>query len=101
MTPTDLLALRNRVHDSVLLDWLDLEQLLPERPCHIETDVLRRHWQCTQPTVSRRIGRLWEAGLLDFRSGGGLYRIRRLGPATSTPAPLITQTRCAAADLAP
>jgi len=75
-----LLSLRHRVPDSVLLDWLDLEQLLPARPCHIETDVLRRHWRCSQPTVSRRIARLWEAGLLDFRSGGGLYRIRRLGP---------------------
>ena len=78
-TPAELLALRHRVSDSVLLDWLDLEQLLPERPCHIETEVLRRHWCCTQPSVSRRITRLWEAGLLDFRSGGGLYRIRRLG----------------------
>jgi len=27
-----LLSLRHRVPDSVLLDWLDLEQLLPERP---------------------------------------------------------------------
>jgi DNA-binding MarR family transcriptional regulator len=78
-TPAELLALRHRVSDSVLLDWLDLAQLLPERPCHIETEVLRRHWCCTQPSVSRRITRLWEAGLLDFRSGGGLYRIRRLG----------------------
>jgi DNA-binding MarR family transcriptional regulator len=78
-TPAELLALRHRVPDATLLDWLDLEQLLPERPCHIETEVLRRHWCCTQPSVSRRITRLWEAGLLDFRSGGGLYRIRRLG----------------------
>lgn len=82
MDPTTLLSLRHRVPDSVLLDWLDLEQLLPKRPCHIETDVLRRRWLCSQPTVSRRITRLWEAGLLDFRSGGGLYRIRRLGPAS-------------------
>ena len=80
MDAADLLSLRHRVPDGVLLDWLDLEQLLPARPCHIETDVLRRHWCCSQSTVSRRIGRLWEAGLLDFRSGGGLYRIKRLGP---------------------
>lgn len=80
MDLTDLLSLRHRVPDGVLLDWLDLEQLLPERPCHIDTDVLRRHWLCSQATVSRRIGRLWEAGLLDYRSGGWLYRIRRLGP---------------------
>jgi hypothetical protein len=82
---TDLLnqalALRAFVSDSTLLDWLDLEQLLPERPCHIETAVLRRHWHCHQSTVSRRLGRLWEAGLLDYRAGSGLYQIRRLGPA--------------------
>jgi len=88
------------VPDGTLLDWLDLERLLPERPCHIETDVLRQHWHCTQPSVSRRLGRLWEAGLIDYRSGGGLYRIRRLGPAeTGTRAPLITRTRCGAVDL--
>lgn len=94
------LALRAFVPDGTLLDWLDLERLLPPRPCFIETEVLRRHWHCTQPTVSRRITRLWEAGLLDYRAGGGLYRIRRLGPAeTGTRAPLITRTRCGAVDL--
>jgi predicted transcriptional regulator len=77
----DLLAHRHRVPDTTLLDWLDLEQLLPaERPCEIETDVLRRHWHCSQSTVSRRIARLWEVGLLDHRNGHGVYRIRRLGP---------------------
>lgn len=77
-----LLAQRARVPDATLLDWLELEQLLPARPCHIETEVLRCHWHCTQPNVSRRLSRLWEAGLIDYRSGGGLYRIRRLGPAS-------------------
>lgn len=81
-----LLPLRARVSDSVLLDWLDLEQLLPERPCHIETDVLCRHWCCSQPTVSRRLSRLWEAGLLDYRNGRGRYRIRRLGPVVTASA---------------
>jgi hypothetical protein len=102
----DLIAqlpfLRARVSDSTLLDWLDLEQLLPERPCHIETDVLRRHWFCTQPSVSRRMTRLWEAGLLDYRAGGGLYRIRRLGLiGADRHAPFITQTRCVAVSLPP
>lgn len=76
-----LLALRPHVPDATLLDWLDLEQLLPERPCCVETDLLRQHWHCTQPNVSRRLGRLWSAGLIDYRPGGGVYRIRRLGPA--------------------
>jgi hypothetical protein len=77
---TDFLALRNRVPDGALLDCMELALLLPELPCHIETDVLRRHWHCSQPTVSRRLCKMWEAGLIDYRAGGGLYRIRRLGP---------------------
>ena len=77
-----LLALRARVPDATLLDWLDLEHLLPPRPCCVETELLRQHWHCTQPNVSRRLSRLWTAGLIDYRSGGGLYKIRRLGPST-------------------
>lgn len=79
-----LLALRARVSDATLLDWLDLEQLLPPRPCWIRTDELLRLWHCSQPTVSRRLGRLHDAGLLNYRSGGGKYRIRRLGPDNTT-----------------
>lgn len=81
MTPTDLLSLRHRVPDGALLDWLDLEQLLPELPASIRTDQLQARWHCSQPNVSRRITRLWDVGLIEYRSGGGLYRIRRLGPA--------------------
>ena len=101
MNPTvaDILTLRCRVSDSVLLDWLDLEQLLPARPCSIETEILRRHWCCTQPSVSRRIARLWDAGLIECRSGGGRYRVRRLGPADSTSALLMNEIPCSAADL--
>ena len=77
-----LLALRPRVPDATLLDWLELEQLLPERPCRIRTAELVRLWHCSQPTVSRRITRLYDAGLLDYRPGRGWYRIRRLGPST-------------------
>lgn len=80
MTPTDLLSLRHRVPDCALLDLLDLEQLLPELPATIRTDQLQTRWHCSQPNVSRRITRLWDAGLIEYRSGGGLYRIRRLGP---------------------
>jgi hypothetical protein len=81
----DLLALRHRVSDSTLLDWAELEQLLPPRPCRIRVAELRRLWRCSQPTVSRRITRLWDAGLLDYRAGSGWYRVRRLGPLPQKP----------------
>jgi hypothetical protein len=79
MTPTDLLSLRHRVPDGVLLDWLDLGQLV-DPPCLVRTADLIEHWRCSQSAVSRRLSRLWEADLLDYRPGGGLYRIRHLGP---------------------
>lgn len=101
MEASELLALRDRVPDSTLLDWVELEQLLPPRPCRIRTDELRRLWRCTQPTVSRRITRLHDAGLLEYRASRGWYRIRRLGPAaTGTAVPLISQIDCGATDLA-
>ncbi len=80
MEAAEILSLRHRVPDGALLDWLDLEQLLPELPATIRTDQLQTRWHCSQPNVSRRITRLWDAGLIEYRSGGGLYRIRRLGP---------------------
>jgi DNA-binding IclR family transcriptional regulator len=67
------------VPDSVLLDWLDLAQLL-QPPCKVKTADLMEHWSCSQSAVSRRLSRLWEADLLDYRPGGGGYRIRCLGP---------------------
>jgi DNA-binding MarR family transcriptional regulator len=81
-TPAELLALRHRVPDSVLLDWLDLAQLL-EPPCKEKTADLIEHWHCSQSAVSRRLSRLWEADLLDYRPGGGGYRIRHLGPSVT------------------
>jgi len=78
-TPAELLAHRWRVSDSVLLDWLDLGQLV-DPPCLVRTADLIEHWRCSQSAVSRRLSRLWEADLLDYRSGRGEYRIRRLGP---------------------
>lgn len=74
-----LLALRFRVSDDTLLDCLDLARIV-QPPCSIATEQLREHWHCSQPTVSRRLGRLWDAGLLDYRHGRGAYVIRRLGP---------------------
>lgn len=78
-TPAELLAHRWRVSDSVLLDWLDLSQLV-DPPCLVRTADLIEHWRCSQSAVSRRLSRLWEAGLLDYRTTRGAYRIRRLGP---------------------
>lgn len=75
-----LLALRHSVEDSTLVDCLQLDQWLPKTPAQIRTAELRRRWHCSQATVSRRITRLWEADLIDYRAGGGWYRIRRLGP---------------------
>lgn len=100
MTPTasELLALRHRVPDGVLLDWLDLAQLL-KPPCFATTDQLVEHWSCSQGTVSRRLGRLWDAELLDYRPSRGGYRIRSIGPAeSSTAVPLINEIDCAATD---
>lgn len=76
----DLLALRYRVPDGTLLDALDLAQLVPELPGQVRTADLRRRWCCSQPTVSRSMSRLWDAGLIDYRAARGCYRIRRIGP---------------------
>ncbi len=78
-TADALLALRHRVSDAVLLDWADLARLV-KPPCWLPTRVLCEHWSCSQPNVSRRLARLWNAGLLDYRPGRGRYRIRRIGP---------------------
>ena len=74
------LARRAWVSDSTLLDMLDLSLRLGDLPCTIATDHLVAHWSCSQSTVSRRLSRLWEADLIDYRTGRGGYRIRRLGP---------------------
>ena len=74
------LARRAWVSDATLLDMLDLALLLPDLPCTIATDHLALQWGCSQSTVSRRLSRLWEADLIDYRAGRGKYRIRRLGP---------------------
>ena len=75
------LARRAWISDSTLLDLLDLSELLGDLPCTIATDQLVFYWHCSQSTVSRRLSRLWEAELIDYKPGRGRYRIRRLGPA--------------------
>ena len=79
LTPTALLSLRHRVPDSVLLDWLDLEQLLPERPCRVRRADLEGHWHLTQPALHRRLRRLQRAGLLYYETEHGTIWINRLG----------------------
>lgn len=75
------LARRAWVSDSTLLDMLDLSLILEDLPATIATDRLAAHWSCSQSTVSRRLSRLWEAELIDYRNGHGSYHIRRIGPA--------------------
>ena len=70
-----ILDLRRVVQDGTILDWLDLFQLLPEGTGNLRTDVMREHWQCSQATVSHRMTRLADAGLISYRAGGGRYRI--------------------------
>ena len=81
MTPTDLLALRDRVPDGTLLDAMELAQLLPERPCRVRRADLEAHWLLTQPALHRRLrSRLQHAGLLDYETEHGTIWINRVGP---------------------
>lgn len=75
------LARRAWVSDSTLLDMLELSLRLGDLPCTIATARLAALWSCSQSTVSRRLSRLWEAELIDYRNGHGSYHIRRIGPA--------------------
>lgn len=73
-----MLELRRTVPDGTILDWLDLSQLVPEGGGSLPVEVLREHWNCTQPTVCRRMGRLVDAGLISTRRGWGRYKIVRI-----------------------
>lgn len=75
-----LLKLRNRVSDHLLLDMIELSMLLPRLPAEIKTKQLMIFWHCSQPTVSRRLIKLWDFDLIDYRRGSrGSYVIRRIG----------------------
>ena len=82
LSVADLVALRYRVSDGALLDLADLDQLL-DPPCRVTTEELKRHWICSQSVVSRRMKRLWDADLIEYRVGGRAYLIRRLGSLTT------------------
>ena len=80
MNLLELLKLRNHVSDHLLLDMVELSILLPSLPAKIKTKQLMDFWHCSQPTVSRRLVRLWELELIDYRRGSrGSYVIRRIG----------------------
>ncbi len=80
-TVADLLARRRLVPDATLLDWAEALALADDRG-HVHTSHLQELWACSQCSVSRRLGRIAAAGLLQFRAGGGRYRLQ--------PAPLTT-----------
>jgi len=73
-TTGDLLSLRHRIPDLVLLDWADLAQLV-DPPAVIRTRVLMEHWNVTQPQASRRLNALAAAGLADITPGWGAYQV--------------------------
>lgn len=80
VSAADLVALRHQVSDSTLLDWADLDQWL-DPPCRVRTEDLKCYWICSQSVVSRRMKRLWDADLIEYRIGGRAYMVRRIGPA--------------------
>jgi hypothetical protein len=82
LSVADLVALRYRVSDGALMDLADLDQLL-DPPCRVTTEELKRHWICSQSVVSRRMKRLWDADLIEYRVSGRAYLIRRLGLLTT------------------
>ena len=71
-----IVALRATVSDRAILNWLELLVLLPEGNGTLETAALRERWNISQPALSRRMSDLFSAGLINYRSGGGRYRVR-------------------------
>lgn len=87
MDPADLLSLRHRVPDGVLLDDLELNQMVqpflgcPDPP-RLSTEQLQAHWHCSQPAVSRRMNGMVKHGLVDAqttRGRGAQWIVRRIG----------------------
>lgn len=84
-TAADLLARRRLVPDATLLDWAEVVALADDQG-QVRATHLRELWACSQCSVSRRLGRIAAAGLLQFQAGGGRYRLR---PASTTTNPTI------------
>ena len=73
-----LLALRPRLADQTLLDYITLANIAPT-PGLVSTPHLRQLWCCSQPMVSRRLAALKAAGLVDVTPGaGGGYHIHHV-----------------------
>jgi hypothetical protein len=81
-TVADLMARRHRVPDATLLDWAEVVTLADDRG-QVHTSRLRELWACCQSSVSRRLGRIAAAGLLQFQAGGGRYRLRPVSTTTN------------------
>jgi Mn-dependent DtxR family transcriptional regulator len=69
-----LLALRQEHSDHMLMDYLELITLARE-PGFVPTKALCELWGCHQSTVSRRIGALAAAELVEITAGGGGYQV--------------------------
>ena len=72
-----LVALRDRVSDRVLMDYLELRTITGG--CgRVTTAAMEQRWGCDQSTVSRRISAVRAAGLADISSGWGGYHVHGL-----------------------
>jgi DNA-binding IclR family transcriptional regulator len=83
-TVVDLLARRRLVPDATLLDWAEALALADDQG-QVRTTHLQELWACSQSSVSRRLGRIAAAGLLQFRAGGGRYRLQPAPSTTTNP----------------
>ena len=72
-----LLALRPDLSDQTILDYLDLTTMA-RQPGQVRTLELQHRWQCSQPTVSRRVLAITRAGLADITAGHGAYQVHGL-----------------------
>lgn len=72
-----LVALRPKISDRVLMDWLHI-RVLTGGCGFAATATLRELWGCDQSTVSRRVNAVAAAGLADITTGWGGYRVHSL-----------------------
>ena len=72
-----LLALRGEHSDHLLMDYLELVTLARE-PGFVATKALCERWGCHQSTVSRRIGALAAAELVEITPAHGGYQVHAM-----------------------